>query len=439
MTNQYHIIDKIPVYETHYGMEAEREELAILLANSGKIRIEDELKGNFARVTNKSGRTAMLSDIELSDSDKFEDTKKVIIDILGSNIDIDAEIKRLKKSLEKYRSISPDMMLKIARIFVCSAHPIIIRWLLLEKVEIFIAFSENIGNMMDMKNWQQNGENSGMQSTNGRDVAIFVACGGDPFMPTNKEHPEYGDGFPAIARMQVISAQEIGHYADIMRDDYGRQIDRFSADFGGNKAKENVRNGRLRDLKRCEKFITEMNKSGLHSLIYYQSILKSYKRNKVVGLSKIFYDFMVFVNKFRMKRKAANKKWFFVHKFLKKDEFSGEILRGIYLDMQFNLAPKADVYAGSTSEQTEAIACIEALARVPQQVIKWGHIATEYFMHDLYHIYYGKVIPHLIEKYEKVTGEKYKRNRRIIKIPIFARLKSKFSKNSDRVISREII
>jgi hypothetical protein len=45
-------------------------------------------------------------------------------------------------------------------------------------------------------------------------------------MPTNKDHPEYGDGFPAIARMQIIAAQEIGHYADIMRDDYGRQIDR---------------------------------------------------------------------------------------------------------------------------------------------------------------------------------------------------------------------
>ena len=439
MTNQYHIIDKIPIYETHYGMEKEREELAVALANSGKIRIEDALKGNFARLTNKSGKTAMLSDIELSDPDKFEDTKKLIINILGPNADIESEIKRLKKALEKYSPISPDMMLKIARIFVSSSHPIVIRWLLLEKVEVFIAFSDNIGNMMDMKNWQQNGENSGMQSTNGRDVAIFVACGGDPFMPTNKDHPEYGDGFPALARMQIIAAQEIGHYADIIRDDYGRQIDRFSADFGGNKAKENIRNARLRDLKKCEEFINEMNEIGLSSLIYYQSILKTYKRNKVVGLRKVFFTFRAFIYKLWIRRMAKNNGWYFVHKFLKKDEFSGEILRGMCLDMQFNLAPKADVYAGSTPEQTDAIACIEALARVPQQVIKWGHLATEYFMHDLYHIYYGKVIPHLIEKYEKVTGEKYQRDRNIIKTPISVKLKNKFSKKDDIVISREII
>ncbi len=69
----------------------------------------------------------------------------------------------------------------LARIFVQSAHPIVIRWLLLDKTEIFITYSHNIGDMMDMVNWQKVGGNSGMQSTNGKDVAIFVSCGGNPF------------------------------------------------------------------------------------------------------------------------------------------------------------------------------------------------------------------------------------------------------------------
>ncbi len=48
---------------------------------------------------------------------------------------------------------------------------------------------------------------------------------------------------------------------------------------------------------------------------------------------------------------------------------------------------------GLTPEAEEAIACVEALARVPQQVMKWGYLTTKSTMHDLYKIYYGEVIP----------------------------------------------
>lgn len=79
-------------------------------------------------------------------------------------------------------------------------------------------------------------------------------------------------------------------------------------------------------------------------------------------------------------------------------------------DMQFNLAPITDVYKDSNPEVEETIACIEALARVPQQVMKWGYLTTMATMQGLYRIYYNEVIPSLITNYELMTQERYKRD-----------------------------
>ena len=74
-------------------------------------------------------------------------------------------------------------------------------------------------------------------------------------------------------------------------------------------------------------------------------------------------------------------------------------------DMRFNLAPKAPVYERPTPEETEAMACIEALARVPQQVVKWGVSITRWMMPNLYRIYYQEVIPECIKHVERRTGK----------------------------------
>ncbi len=71
----------------------------------------------------------------------------------------------------------------------------------------------------------------------------------------------------------------------------------------------------------------------------------------------------------------------------------------------FNLAPVADVYSSDDKNIETAIACIEALARVPQQVNKWGHGATFYLWRNLYKFYYHKVIPGCIASYEQMSGE----------------------------------
>ena len=75
--------------------------------------------------------------------------------------------------------------------------------------------------------------------------------------------------------------------------------------------------------------------------------------------------------------------------------------------MAFNLEPKADVYSNPDKNIEIAIACIEALARVPQQVNKWGHHNTRFFWPHLYSFYYSVVIPQDIADYEAMSGKKF--------------------------------
>ena len=71
----------------------------------------------------------------------------------------------------------------------------------------------------------------------------------------------------------------------------------------------------------------------------------------------------------------------------------GLMIQEMLSDMLLNLTPTADVYQHPNPEVTEAIACAESLARIPQQALKWGYIITKETMHDLYKIYYNQVIP----------------------------------------------
>lgn len=113
------------------------------------------------------------------------------------------------------------------------------------------------------------------------------------------------------------------------------------------------------------------------------------------------------------------------------------MLRSMIADMKFNLAPVADVYKRDDKEAEEAISCVEALARVPQQVNKWGYLTTKAMMEGLYHVYYGQVIPSLIEVYSSVTGKPYKRNYAVAPQSLMYKLKKFFKRNS-AVPSRDV-
>ncbi len=73
-------------------------------------------------------------------------------------------------------------------------------------------------------------------------------------------------------------------------------------------------------------------------------------------------------------------------------------------------------------EAQEAIACVEALARVPQQVMKWGYLTSKNMMRELYLVYYGEVIPSLIDVYNAVNNTSYQRRYDKAKPPIVDKL-----------------
>lgn len=412
MSSIYHILDKVPdIYPT--DMQVEYEQLAQQLIKSGKLRIDTDTSCNFARFSDpRFNISVMVSKEEITDPILILETNKLFKSLYGASLTdqkLTSIYSDLKKQIQKLQPVSPQVTENLARIFVQSAYPIVIRWLLYDKVQVFITYSHNIGDMMDIVDWQRAGSNSGMQSTDGKNVAIFVSCGGNPFAENNKDYPTYGDGWSAVARMQIIAAQELGHFADIKRDSSGRQISRHSANFAGTKATPHVKNARRGDINNCNKLFNDLLSLGMKQMITYEEKIKFYNKNKIRGIRVYTAQFLAFVSKYRFLLKANKKELLFVQRF-KKDQYMGLMLKAMIEDMLFNLAPIADVYKHNNPEVEETIACIEALARVPQQVMKWGYLTTMATMQGLYKIYYNEVITSLIFNYEQMTGKTYKRD-----------------------------
>ncbi len=416
MTNLYHIIDKIPIYEK-YGIEIEYEELANALVGSGLIRIDAGDKRNFIRFSDPTYHiNKALSYRELhspSLKTKLYQYFESIYNASGEGTTLDkkvqSEIEKLKKEFLKLQQIGPELELKLARLFVQSAHPIVTHFLLIEQVEVFIAYSHAIGDVMDIQTWQAAGQNSGMQSTDGRSAIIYVSCGGDPFGEGDILNPTYGDQWPAIARLQIIAAQELGHYADMIRNTNLQYIGRHSANITGTMAKENIKQARRIDIKNCKDFIATLERKGLNKLIQYEEALKFFRKNKIFNF-RVMYNLVVnYYYRHQLIAKLDKLGIQFTKKFIK-DRYFGLMLKALVTDMLFNLSPIADVYKRTNKDEEEAISCIEALARVPQQVIKWGHLPTKYLMQNLYNVYYGEVIPALINTYKNVTSKPYIRN-----------------------------
>jgi hypothetical protein len=412
MSSIYHILDRVPAIYPE-DMQLEYEQLAQLLIKSGKLRIDTDTACNFARFSDpKFNVSAMISKEEITDPSLTEQTNQLLRSLYQTDISdqkIAAIYDDLKKQINKLQPVSQEITEKLARIFVQSAHPIVIKWLLWDKVQVFITYSHSIGDVMDVIDWQRSGSNSGMQSTDGKNVAIFVSCGGDPFAKNNELHPTYGDGWAAVARLQIVAGQEIGHFADIKRDTQGRQITRHSANFSGTKPTPHVRKARRDDIAHCKALLTQFLDRGMKQLIQYEEKVKFYNKNNVGGVRVYWAKCLGYFYKNKFLSYANRNKLYFIKRFAK-DQYMGLMIRAMIEDMLFNLAPVADVYKHSDPEVEETIACIEALARVPQQVMKWGYLTTMETMVGLYKVYYNEVIPSLINNYTIMTKQSYKRN-----------------------------
>ena len=436
MTSIYHILDKTPPVDEK-DMQIEYENLAKKLVKSGRMRIDTDYYCNFSRFSDpSSGITIMMTKEELTDINLLKLTRQAIKNLyIKKNKTItDKKITKIITELlnqtKKLFTVPAETQMRLARIFVQSAHPIIIKWLLLDRTQIFITYSHNIGDVMDMSGWKTSGSNSGMQSTDGNNVCIYVSCGGDPFASNSTTNPFYGNGWAATARLQIIAGQEIGHYADIIRDAHGRQIGRHSANFSCTRATPQVKKGRKNDIARCQKLYKNLLFWGMDKILSLEKQLKFYDKQKISGLKILWIKISIKYHKHKLLQLALSHNCIFIKRFLN-EKYMGIMIKAMILDMQSHLSPVADVYKRNDPEAEEAIACVEALARVPQQVMKWGYLTTKATMHDLYNVYYGEVIPSLIKNYELHTNTSYKRDYRFYKPTIWQTIltKFKFKKN----------
>ena len=148
MNSIYHILDKVPpIYKE--DMQDEYEHLAQELVKSGKLRIDTDYYCNFVRFSDPSlGVNVFLSHEELTNPELLQSTKDHIRKVYSSrnrpisNKRLSSVMIDLNRKVGKLLMVSDELKTQLARIFVQSAHPIVIRWLLLDKVEVFITYSK---------------------------------------------------------------------------------------------------------------------------------------------------------------------------------------------------------------------------------------------------------------------------------------------------------
>ena len=403
-------------------MKKQLEDLAQQLVASGLLRIDADVKQNFVYFSMPTRNVHItVSERELTQENLLPRTRSIIYKALsdaGEEGDLDKkledELSKLKLKLKKCVPVEKELEIKLARILVQSVYPSVILMIMLEKVNLFVSYAHNIGDVMDIVSWQQAGTNSGMQSTDGKNVAVFVSCGGDPLLldynpPNNngvEEERTYGDGKPALARMMGIAGQETGHYSDIRHNKFGQQIGRYSANFGGTEANSKVNLARKTDIENINTYWNLLLQAKIERLIDCEQDVQFYYRNPNRGA--IYYLNFIWMKIIRWVfiLSARNIKFFPMSE-VRKNRYLGLSIKSLVSDMLFNLQPKADVYASDDKNVEEAIACIEALARVPQQVNKWGHKNVFFYWRNLYRIYYYKLIPGCINDYEQLSGKKF--------------------------------
>ncbi len=399
-------------------MYLELEALAQKLLDSGLLRIAADDRCNFVHYSRPYESISMMfSQREIREPELVKKTRAIIRQRLamhhkfaemsrsGLEKIVEEDFARLLALDEKNIPLEDGHDIRLARLLVQSTHSAVTSLLIAEGVEVFVSFSHNIGDMLNMRQWQKAGNNNGMQSTQGEDCAIYVSCGGNPFF-TGDAKRHSGDGEAAMARMMIIAAQEMGHYADIKRDHEGRHVGRFSADSNMRHPSAEVKRARLLDIHNVSKVVEKLDHEMLQQMKEAERQIKFYEKyqvssGKIKALTK-----QAQMLRQRFVKQARQRGYGFLAQLPQQERYGSHV--GMMLsDMKENLSPYAAAYLDDDPDAEEAVACAEALARVPQQVIKWGHAVTKAMMPNLYLIYYGQVTPACIAAYEAISGQKY--------------------------------
>jgi hypothetical protein len=392
--NQYHLLSFIPATEA-WEMPPALEAMAQQLVRSGKLRINADEERNFvAYATPDADRTFTAR--ELTDAALLPTTRATLARSLPAGLGeaaVEDVLARLRRDLKKARGVALAKELRVARVLMQSAHPAVLALALAEGAEFYVSYSHRVGDLLPLHFWDTHGTASGLQSASDTGAAIYVSCGGDPFF--DSEHKTYTtDGWPALAQMVVIAGQEIGHYADLLREQ-GAITGRISARGDGRAPSAAARAGRNADIAHLAQLRHYVYARGLNRVLRAEKSVAFYAAHTLKFtppwlLSQLWRGGVWLIFSLRGGRKLPKLR---THPRLR----YGEALAMFLEDMRFNLAPKADVYQRPDPLEEEAIACIEALARVPQQVNKWGHEAVARTTPNLYRLYYGAVIRNVTE------------------------------------------
>jgi Protein of unknown function (DUF2748). len=286
---------------------------------------------------------------------------------------LEALREQLKRGCKGHSSISPQRELELARLLVQAAHPAVVELALREGVSIYVSYSHEVADLMAMHFWECWGQSGGLQSISGDGAAVYVSCGGNPFI-TDETHKTFTtDGFGALARLMVIAAQEFGHYADLLRHASGRIVSRHSASLMPLRAKAAYGDARQKDMQRVAALEAHFAAGSLAELARREQRLAFFVQHRPHSLARALCGLRVWALQRKLRRGggADSLPAIFPPRLEGGSGFAQDVLACLS-DMAFNLAPMADAYRRDDAAEEDAIATIEALARVPQHVIKWG-------------------------------------------------------------------
>lgn len=380
--NQYHLLSFLPAVES-WEMPPTLEALARRLVASGQLRINADAERNFVRYgTSDSDRTYTTR--ELTDPALLARTRQVLARHVPPSAGaegVEDLLQYLLRELKKTRGIDAAKELRVARCVVQATHPSVILLLLQSGSDLFVSYSHNVSDLLAVHDWQSHGSAGGLQATSDDGTAVYISCGGDPFFE-GEQKTYVTDGFPALARMMVIGGQELGHFADLLRTKNGI-VGRYSLSL-------EARQGRRADVAQVATLALLAQRSGLTFLRRAEQAVAFYDKRLRLSPRWMFAQCRRFIAWVLFTLRSR-------HLSLPLSTYPslrrGEAIAVFLDDMAFNLAPDADVYRRADPEAEEQIACIEAVARVPQQVNKWGAAAVTRAWPHLYRVYYGAVIP----------------------------------------------
>lgn len=381
------------------------EALASAIVASGKLRINAETSRNFVRY-GSANSDLTFSSRELTDPTHGDATRarvaRLVAPAMGEQGIADVW-NHLTRELKKARGLSAAKEMNVARVLVQSAHPSVIHLLITSGTEIFVSYHHNVADLMAVHDWQTHGSNSGMQATDSDSTAVYISAGGDPFFE-GEQKTYTTDGFPALARMVVIAGQELGHFADLRRSARGI-TGRHSTDAHHQRLRADpvAAAARLADMAGVAELEAAYAQAGLHALHRAETTVAFYHARLRYSPPWLWAQGRRFLHWCRFIHRC--KKLHLLHRFNSLPYLRlADAIRQYLADMAFNLAPDADVYRDPDPLVEEAIAVIEAVARVPQQEHKWGAAAVAASWPELSRFYNQTILPACVGEVARTSG-----------------------------------